>query len=129
MFLEMEKLEEFINMLEAETDKDIPVFIKNVKELEQQSGSITGLIILQYQFDTDMVVMYREVVDNIVVPTVPVINHLLITGIDEEIVEKVRTHGTKQLEELDKKLKEEEAKAMKVLGEHGFKNIIPSVWV
>jgi hypothetical protein len=120
MFIEMEKIEEFLGLLSAEDSKDIPVFLKEVKTVGQ-TGIISGAVVMQYQYDTDMVVVYREIIDSAVLPQVANIN-------DEAIMKSITDYANKISKEFTDKLNAEKEKAVKVLNELGFKNIIPSVW-
>lgn len=127
-------MEEFLGLLEAEDeqgniDKNVPVFVKMNKTLDE-SGLLTGEVILQCQYDTGMVAMYRhsDGIDPLqLIPTT--IYPLLSLYVDEKTIEGIKASVKAKTDLLDKQLKGEFDKALKVLKGKGFENIVPSAWV
>jgi hypothetical protein len=120
MFMEMEKFEEFLAMIKSEDNKEIPIFLREVKAVNQ-NGILSGAVVMQYQYDTDMVVVYREVLPPVALPQVANLK-------DEKSMGGVNEYATKISKDFIANLEAEKQKAIKILDDMGFKNIIPSVW-
>ena len=137
MYLQIDKAEDFMKMLEndlvnkadelkAEAEegeikdmdmfkkavaKTIPVFLGQISERDQ-IGRIATYLALQYQYDTNMIVMYREYVG---------VGWIARDDADEY----GKVSSTKLKTDLDSK----KTIVKELLIKRGFTNIIPSVWI
>jgi len=111
MELKLEGMEEFLALLEAEDDKDVPVFVGQLTQ-RNEAGQAVTYVVVQYQYDRGMVVTYSEMVGMGWVPR---------DDKDE--------FGKTSAGDLTKKLEEKKQSLVKLLDEKGFKNIVPGIWV
>ena len=132
MYLPVENIKDFMEILEAVADDDkdgTPVFIRKNKVIDENSFLI-GEVVLQCQYDTGMMVMYRhrEEIEPVPIPNVEFFSALSVFG-DEEITTKIHTSIETKKETLDKQLNSEFEKVSQVLAGKGFKTLIPAVWL
>jgi len=129
MFLYAEKLEDFFEMIEAESEKEkIPVFIGKTITTDE-TGMTLGEIVLQYQFDTDMIVSFRtsEGVDPVLLPNRQFFTALQYFASEEE-VKKTQDKTQQMMKAFEEKVNAEFEKAKLLLKNKGFKIIIPYIW-
>lgn len=134
MFLNVEKIEDFFMLLEAEAnskeEKDMmPVFIgKNTAVSEK--GVCIGEIVIQYQYDTDMVVVFRtsEGIDPIVMPNVGFVNALEFQ-MDKTTSDQLRSKAKSKEDVFNNQVDVEYKKAIEVLKTKGFTSIVPGLWI
>jgi len=129
MYLLVEEFKEFLALLEAEENKaDVPVFLDK-NQVTTENGMLIGEIIIQYQFDTDMLVVFKtnEGIDPVMLP-----NNQFFSAMeyytDKETVKKAQEKVKEMVDKQKSTLDGEYEKAMKVLKEHGFETIVPYVW-
>jgi len=111
MFLEISTAEEFLGLLEAENDKEIPIFLGQITQYDQRGmGSVS--LVVQYQYDHSMIVQYKENVGSGWLPR--------DTG---------DAQGTASAQAMDKTLEEKKNVVVAMLNQKGFTNIVSSIWV
>jgi hypothetical protein len=130
MILPVEKLEDFLHMIEGEDDKaTIPIFVDK-RRIYSQDGSLAGEIVIQYQFDTNMIVQYRtrEGIEQIKMPSTTFITALeAYQGID--VAKRVNEQLKDRTDHFEAQLQRELIKAMDLLKAKGFQSLINSIWV
>jgi len=134
MFLNIEKIDDFFMLLEAEaSDKEakdsMPVFIgKNTAVSDK--GVLVGEIVVQYQYDTDMVAVYRtaEGIDPVVLPNVGFVNGLEYQ-MDKTVADQLRAKAKAKEDAFNSQVDAEYNKAIEVLKAKGFISIIPGLWI
>jgi hypothetical protein len=130
MFNEIEKLDSFMGMLEADEEKDTrPIFIKKIKNFNQENGVLSGSIIIQTQYDTGLFI-YHNYTDGI--------NPVLIVPLDvfpflkhyygDEKVKELQYKVESAKKKLDSELDAEKDKLIRLLNQKGFQIIIEGVW-
>jgi len=130
MFNEIEKLDSFIGMLEADEEKESrPIFIKKGKSFDQNTGTMTGSIIIQTQYDTGLFLWHNYddgIKPVVVVPQVvyPFVKHYFGEDKMKEMISKVEDAKKR----LDIELETEKEKLIRLLNEKGFRIIIDGVW-
>lgn len=131
MFLPVEKMEDFLEILEAvaEDDKDsVPVFVRENKTINEK-GLLSGEVVVQCQYDTNMIAMYSHT-DGIVPVQIPRNDFFLSLQqfADEDIIKKIRDGLKVKTDILDNQLKTEAEKVLKVLDGRGFKGVVSAIW-
>lgn len=131
MYLEIENIQTFLGMLDAggETKETTPIFIKEVKGWDEKTGSLSADIIIQSQFDTNMVLQHRLTEGIQVVQFYPAAVLVLIEqekGVDARKLMEKEVEESK--EKQDAQIVAEKTKITKILQEKGYKIFIPGVW-
>ena len=134
MFLNIEKIEDFFLLLESEaSDKEtkdsMPVFIgKNTAVSDK--GVLVGEIVIQYQYDTDMVVVFRSTdgIDPVVLPNVGFVNGVEYQ-MDKTVADQLRAKAKAKEDAFNVQVNAEYTKAIEVLKAKGFSSIIPGLWI
>jgi hypothetical protein len=130
MILPIEKLSEFLQMVEGEEDKaTIPIFVDK-RRIYSNDGILAGEIVIQYQFDTGMIVQYRsrEGIEPIKMPSAQFITALeAFQGMD--VAKRVSEQLKDRTDHFEAQMMRELTKAQDVLKAQGFQSIINSVWV
>ena len=129
MHLLFDEFKEFLALIETEEDKaSVPVFIsKEIKMTE--TGMQTGEILLQYQFDTGMFVVFRtnEGIDPIMLQS-----EGFRSVVEYYLGKEARDLAHKKYLQMQQKfndtLDQEYDKAVQALKSRGFTNIIPYTW-
>lgn len=129
MYLLFEDLKDFLMLLETEEDKEnVPIFVDK-NQLQSDTGMLIGEIIIQYQYDTNMLAVFktREGIDPVMLPD-PQFFSALEYYADKATVEKVKQNSQAMIEKLNASLEIEFEKAKQVLTDKGFGSIIPYTW-
>ena len=129
MHLLFDEFKEFLALIETEEDKaSVPIFIS--KEINMtETGMQTGEILIQYQFDTGMFVVFKtsEGIDPLMLQS-----EGFRSAIEYYLGKEARDIAHKKYLEMQQKftikLDEEYDKAVKALENRGFTNIIPYTW-
>lgn len=111
MFLDIEKAEDFMKLLEAENDKNIPIFIGQMTSYSP-NGTATTQVVIQYQYDHSMVARYKDTIGSSWIPRDPSDNYALMIA-----------------EELNKKAEEKKQAIIQLLKQRGHENIIMGTWM
>ena len=111
MFLDIEKAEDFMKMLEAEVDKTIPIFIGQVTQY-LPNGIATTQIVIQYQYDHGMIVRYKESLGNVWIPR-DASDNLAINMAND----------------VNKKAEEKKMAITALMQQKGYANIISGTWM
>jgi len=129
MFIKFDEFKEFLALIETEEDKEnTPVFIeKNIEMTE--TGMQTGHILIQYQYDTEMLVVFKtsEGIDPVILQSTGFLQTLEYFT-DKETVEKAQKNYLTMLQKFNDSLDTEYEKAIQVLKSRGFETIIPYAW-
>jgi len=129
MYLLLENFKEFLALIETEEDKaSVPIFIDK-NQITTETGMMMGEIIIQYQYDTNMLAVFKtsEGIDPVMLPSTQFYNALEYYS-NKEAVEKAREQSKQMVDKLNRALDMEYEKAVKVLKERGFETIIPYAW-
>jgi len=129
MFLLIEDLKEFLAMLEAEEEKaNVPIFLDK-NQVTTETGMLIGEIIIQYQYDTGMLTVFKtnDGIDPVLLPNKQFFSALEYYT-DKETVEKAQAKAKKMISDQEKQLNTEYEKAVKLLADKGFETIIPYAW-
>jgi len=129
MHLLFDEFKEFLALIETEEDKaSVPIFIS--KEINMtETGMQTGEILLQYQFDTGMFVVFKtsEGIDPIMLQSEgfrSVVEYYL----GKESRDLAHKKYLQMQQKFNDDLDQEYEKAVQVLKGRGFENIIPYTW-
>ena len=129
MFLPIEDLKEFLAMLETEENKaDVPVFLDK-NQITTETGMLVGEIIIQYQYDTNMLAVFKthDGIDPVMLPNQQFFNALEYYT-DKPTVEKAQSKAKAMVEKQEAQLEAEYNKAVELLNKSGFETIIPYAW-
>jgi len=129
MFLLIGELKEFLAMLETEEDKaNVPVFLDK-NQITTDTGMLIGEIIIQYQYDTNMLAVFKtsDGIDPVMLPSQPFFNALEYYT-DKPTVEKAQAKAKAMVEKQEAQLEAEYNKAVELLNKSGFETIIPYAW-
>jgi len=129
MFLPIEDLKEFLAMLETEENKaDVPVFLDK-NQITTDTGMLIGEIIIQYQYDTNMLAVFKtnDGIDPVMLPNQQFFNALEYYT-DKPTVEKAQAKAKAMVEKQEAQLEAEYNKAFELLNKSGFETIIPYAW-
>lgn len=129
MFLPIEDLKEFLAMLETEEEKaSVPVFVDK-NQIRTDTGMLIGEIILQYQYDTNMLAVFKtnEGIDPVMLPN-PQFFSAMEYFTDKPTVEKAQAKAKAMVENQEKQMNVEYEKAVQLLADRGFETIIPYAW-
>lgn len=111
MFLDVEKAEEFMKLLEAENDREIPIFIAQVTQYAQ-NGMATTMLSIQYQYDHCMIVRYRDNVGSAYVPR-----------------DAKDSHAVALAQELNRRAEEKKNSIIELMKKKGYNNIVNGTWM
>ena len=129
MFLPIEDLKEFLAMLETEENKaDVPVFLDK-NQITTDTGMLIGEIIIQYQYDTNMLAVFKthDGIDPVMLPNQQFFSALEYYT-DKPTVEKAQAKAKAMIEKQEAQLEAEYNKAVELLNKSGFETIIPYAW-
>ena len=129
MFLPIGDLKEFLAMLETEEEKaNVPVFVDK-NQIRTDTGMLIGEIILQYQYDTNMLAVFKtsDGIDPVMLPN-PQIFNAIEYFTDKPTAEKANAKAKAMIVDQEKQLNTEYEKAVKLLVDRGFETIIPYAW-
>jgi len=127
MYMNIEKIDTFLGMLEAidENKEAVPIFIKEAKVLDKTTGKMHAEVIVQAQFDTNMIIQHNITEGIGQVQNYPK-EYLALMGAEQ------RTAMTKNFEDnvkhQDIQVETEKNKLIQILQGKGFKMFIPGVW-
>jgi hypothetical protein len=111
MFLDVDTAENFIKMLESEGDKDIPMFVGQLTQIDAR-GISNSFVVVQYQYDHGMVIRFKEHVGSAWLPR------------DNNDVQ-----ASTSADELNKKIENKKAVIIGLLTSKGFTKIVPGIWM
>ncbi len=129
MFLPIGDLKEFLAMLETEEDKaNVPVFLDK-NQMTTETGMLVGEIIIQYQYDTSMLAVFKtsDGIDPVMLPNQQFFNALEYYT-DKPTVEKTQASAKAMVDKQQQQLEAEYNKAVELLKKSGFETIIPYAW-
>lgn len=129
MFLPIENLKEFLAMLETEENKaDVPVFLDK-NQITTDTGMLIGEIIIQYQYDTNMLAVFKthDGIDPVMLPNQQFFSALEYYT-DKPTVDKAQARAKAMIEKQEAQLEAEYNKAVELLNKSGFETIIPYAW-
>jgi len=129
MYLLLDDFKEFLALIETEDEKaSVPIFVDK-NQVTTDTGMLIGEIIIQYQYDTNMLAVFKtsEGIDPVMLPSNQFYSALEYYT-DKETVEKAQFKAKKMIEKLSNSLDLEYDKAVKVLKDRGFETIIPYAW-
>jgi len=129
MFLPIENLKEFLAMLETEENKaDVPVFLDK-NQITTDTGMLIGEIIIQYQYDTNMLAVFKthDGIDPVMLPNQQFFSALEYYT-DKPTVDKAQARAKAMIEKQEAQLEAEYNKAVELLNKSGFETIIPYTW-
>jgi hypothetical protein len=130
MFNEIENLDVFLGIIEADEDRATrPIFVKILRNFDQNAGLVTGSIMIQTEYDTGMVLLhnYTDGMDPVVEIPMGVFN-IIKHYYNEDKVKEIQAKVTKARERLESQINSEHSKLLTLLSEKGFSVIIDGVW-
>lgn len=126
----MENLSDFLQMIESEDQKEtVPIFLQK-RKIYAENGMLYGEIVIQYQYDTNMIVQYvsREGIDPIKFPSSQYLGMLQSYG-QIELAKKISEDLKTKTDVQDAQLGKEFQKAIDLLKQKCFEIIIPALWI
>lgn len=129
MINEIESFEEFIAICRDEQTKaTTPVFIKQRKNIDQNSYVVTGEIIIMIQYDTNMFIAYLHDEEIPSFQDIPIQYLDLIERINVDTKKQIETMLQQKNQNMINKMNEEEQKIKTVFSNMGFKIFINGIW-
>jgi len=125
MYMELENIEVFLKLLEAEEEKTTtPIFIKEVKALGQD-GKLYAEILIQAEYNIGMLVQYRisEGID-----PVPQYSDAFISSLSDAKKQEFQEIMKNGISHQDAQIETEKSKVVEILKATGYQIFIPGVW-
>lgn len=125
--MEIENIDAFFGMIEAGEEKKetVPIFIKELKGLDKMTGKLHAEIIIQTQYDTNMILQHRITEGIDAVQNYPMD---LLAMMAPEKKGEMEKKWQDDVKHQDEQIEAEKGKLIKVLQSKGFKIFIPGVW-
>jgi len=126
MYMDVENIEVFLQMLEAEEDKETtPIFIKEVKAISQADGKLYAELLIQSQYDTCMIVQHR-ISEGF--ETVPQYSNVFLSSLDPAKRSEFESIMKAGEQNQDQQLQNEKQKIIAILQSKGYKIFVPEIW-